>query len=150
MKEATNKIYDNLHFTHKIHEKQCELLSLGTLVLRLLSVILICGVLFLQFWQLIDTGHERTLVAWSIVLTVAEVGLVFFQLNFNYDKLLDQHRTTAKSLLIVKNRLIVAKASGITQKLLGSFVDELNEIYSAAPQTNRLAKWLVHREGKRK
>lgn len=146
MKDATKIIYDNLRFTHKVHEKQCELLSLGAFLIRIFSVLLICTVLFLQFWQIIDTRHGQILTILSIIFTVVEVGVAFFQLNFNYDKLLDQHRTTAKSLLSIKNRLIVAKAGRIGQEQLDEFVAELNEIYGGAPQTNRIAKFLANRE----
>lgn len=148
MKEATKTIYENLKFTHKVHEKQCELLALGAFLIRIVSVLLICVVLFLQFWQIIDTGHSQLITIWSIIFTVIEVGVAFFQLNFNYDNLLDQHRTVAKSLLSIKNRFIVSKASSMSQKQLDSFVAEINEIYSGAPQTNKLAKWMANREDK--
>lgn len=149
MRQATDTIYDNLRFTHRVYEKQCELLSLGAFITRLVSVVLICAVLFLQFLQFIDTNHSSSITVWAIILTVLEVGVAFFQLNFNYDKLLDQHRATAKNLLTVKNRLIVAMTEKLTKPQLELYVDELNDLYTSAPQTNRLAKWLTNREDKK-
>ncbi|MEX2014823.1 MAG: SLATT domain-containing protein [Candidatus Saccharimonadales bacterium] len=148
LRKTTEKLYKNLNFTHRVHEKQCELLSLGTFIIRLVSVILICTILFLQFWQLLNTP-TGTLMVWSVALTVIEVGVTFFQLNFNYDKLLDQHRNTAKSLLAVKNHFIIAMTDNITKKQLEEYVDEFNEIYSNAPQTNKIAKWLANREDRK-
>ena len=145
MKDTTKTVYDNLAFTHKVHEKQCEVLSYASIIVRLLSVTLIVSVLFLQFWQFANPQTNRTLLTWSIVLTVLEVGLAFFQLNFNYDKLLDQHRGTAKSCLLLKNRLLVGKTSAISSKQLMEYVEEANQIYAAAPQTGQLAKWMANR-----
>ena len=146
MKDTAETIYNNLAFTHKVHEKQCEILSYASIVLRLLSVTLIVLVLFLQFWQAAFPQNSKTLMIWSIALTVAEVGVAFFQLNFNYDKLLDQHRATAKSCLSLRNRLMVAKINKLTATQLTGYVDEANKIYDAAPQTGKVAKWLADRE----
>jgi len=148
MKDTTKTVYDNLAFTHKVHEKQCEILSIASIIIRLLSVSLIVAVLFLQFWQFANTQTDRTLLVWSIILTVAEVGVAFFQLNFNYDKLLDQHRGTAKNCLLLKNRLLVAKSNPMTSNELMKYVDEANKIYEAAPQTGQLAKWMANRKKK--
>jgi hypothetical protein len=146
MRDTTKTVYDNLAFTHKVHEKQCEILSVASIVLRLVSVSLIVAVLFLQFWQFANPQTNRTLLVWSIILTVAEVGVAFFQLNFNYDKLLDQHRGTAKNCLLLKNRLLVAKSNHISSNELMKYVDEANKIYEAAPQTGQLAKWMANRK----
>lgn len=148
LQDAAEKLYENLDFTHRVHEKQCELLSVGAFLVRIISVVLICVVLLLQFWQIIDTTHSQTIAVWSIIFTVIEVGVAFFQLNFNYDNLLDQHRNTAKNLLSVKNHFIVARTGKVDQHQLDQFVNELNDIYRGAPQTNRLAKWMANREEK--
>lgn len=146
MKEATAEILNNLRYTHKMHEKQCEIMSFATLLLRIINVVFICAILALQFWQIMDINHTAIIVTLSIIFTVLEVGLAFYQLNFNYDKLLDQHRTTAKMLLSAKNNMIVACAEKVNKAQLESLVYELNEIYAAAPQTGRFAKWLVERD----
>lgn len=122
-------------------------MSLGSIAIRVLllsSLLLSLGIQMLQP----DTGSDsRVWGTISILSTLLGVGLSFYQLNFNYDKLLDLHRVTTKKLLNVKNRMIVACESDITQSQLDEFVLELNEVYENAPQTGWLAKRLVNKTG---
>lgn len=144
--KASDRIFDNLDFTHKMHEKQAELMSLGSIALRVLllsSLLLSLGIQMLQPTTSSGFGMWNTI---SILSTLLGVGLSFYQLNFNYDKLLDLHRVTAKKLLNVKNRMIVVREGGISQKQLDEFVQELNPIYESAPQTGWLAKKLVNKK----
>ncbi len=143
--KASDRIFDNLDFTHKMHEKQAELMSLGSIAVRVLllsSLLLSLGIQMLQ--PTTGSGFGIWNIT-SILSTLLGVGLSFYQLNFNYDKLLDLHRVTAKKLLNVKNRMIVAREDDITQSQLDEFVLELNPIYESAPQTGWLAKKLVNR-----
>lgn len=143
--KASDRIFDNLDFTHKMHEKQAELMSLGSIAVRVLllsSLLLSLGIQMLQPTTGSGFGVWNII---SILSTLLGVGLSFYQLNFNYDKLLDLHRITAKKLLNVKNRMIVAREDDITQSQLDEFVLELNPIYESAPQTGWLAKKLVNK-----
>jgi hypothetical protein len=145
MSSPSKKIYDNLSFTHKTYEKQCEVLSIASICLRAVSVTLVVAVLMLQFWQLLYPSGSKTLTLISLALLVIEVGVAFFQLNFNYDKLLDQHRNTAKNLLSIKNRMIVDMQT-MTSQQLSAYVTELNVVYFNAPQTGELARLLANRK----
>lgn len=142
---SVDKIYKNLWYTHKVHEKQCIILSIGSLAIRLLSVAIIVTVLLLQFIQALDNTNN-SLTFPSIMLTVLEVGLSFFILNFNYDKLLEQHRSSAKQLVRIKNKMIVAQSKGITAKELNEIANELSSIYFNAPQTGIIASVLANIE----
>jgi hypothetical protein len=142
--KASDRIFDNLDFTHKMHEKQAELMSFGSIALR---VLLLCSLLLSLGIQMLQPVANSNFEAWnvvSILSTLLGVGLSFYQLNFNYDKLLDLHRVTAKKLLNVKNRMIVAREGSVSQKQLDAFVQELNLIYESAPQTGWLAKKFVN------
>ena len=136
---AVKKIYDNLAFTHKVHEKQAEIMSLGSQVLRMLILASLLFSLWVQLVQLIPDYDAGSLINLGIISTIVGIGLAFYQLNFNYDKLLDSHREAAKDLLEVKNKMIVAMDNGMTQVELDAFVDQLNPIYRRAPQTGWLA-----------
>lgn len=143
--KASDRIFDNLDFTHKMHEKQAELMSLGSTVIR---VLLLSSLLVSLGIQMFQPATSSGFGMWNIIgilSTLLGVGLSFYQLNFNYDKLLDLHRVTAKKLLNVKNRMIVAREGNISQKQLDDFVQELNPIYESAPQTGWLAKKLVNK-----
>lgn len=143
--KASDRIFDNLDFTHKMHEKQAELMSLGSIAVR---VLLLSSLLLSLGIQMLQTTTGSGFGIWnitSILSTLLGVGLSFYQLNFNYDKLLDLHRVTAKKLLSVKNRMIVAREDDITQSQLDEFILELNPIYESAPQTGWLAKKLVNK-----
>lgn len=143
--KAIDRIFENLDFTHKMHERQAELMSFGSVAIRVLllgSLLLSLGI---QMFQSISpTGFSSWNVV-GIIATLLGVGLSFYQLNFNYDKLLDLHRVTAKNLLSVKNRMIVARDRDVSQEQLNKFVEELNPIYASAPQTGWLAKKLVNK-----
>jgi dipeptide/tripeptide permease len=142
---AASQLFDNLHFTHKVHEKQCEVLSVSSIALRIISVAGVVIVLLLQFWQILEPANTQ-LTRRSIVVTVFEVGLLVFQLSFNYDNLLDQHRNSAKKALAIKNRLLVyMSASNMTETKLNEFADEINDLYFSAPQTGAIAKYLANR-----
>lgn len=143
--KAVDRIFDNLEFTHKIHEKQCELMATGSIITRLVSVGLISMILLLQFIQLLPNKNSDEITVATIILTVIEVGVAFYQLSFNYDKLLDQHRSTAKSLLRIKNEMIVDMDGELDKPVLKSYVNELNKIYNDAPQTGWMAKFLVNK-----
>jgi hypothetical protein len=119
-------------------------MNLSNIIARALSGVLIVVVLGLQLWQLLPDTDTATLNRFSIAFTILEVGLVFFQLSFNYDKLWEQHRTSAKNMLVVKNRLLVAMSAPLARKELDSFVDEINQLYLDAPQTGWLAKFLAN------
>lgn len=143
--KAADKIYDNLDFTHKMHEKQAELMSIGSIVVRVLLLSSLLLSLGIQMFQQPTSAGMNAWSVVSIVSTLFGVGLSFYQLNFNYDKLLDLHRVTAKGLLGVKNRMMVAIEAGIGKEELNQFVDELEPLYTSAPQTGRIAKWLVNK-----
>ncbi len=145
MKKSVETLFDNLSYTHKVHEKQCEVFSAASVAMRIISVVLLVVILLLQFSQLLTDGESTLLIRISVGLTLLEVGLAFFQLNFNFEKLLDQHRTTAKKALAIKNRLLIDKAT-ITKAKLDQYVREINELYESAPQTGRIAKWITEKE----
>lgn len=140
---AAKKIFENLAFTHKVHEKQAELMSLGSQILRILILTSLLFSLWVQLVQLIPNFSTGSLTTLGIISTIVGIGLAFYQLNFNYDKLLDSHREAAKDLLEVKNKMIVAMDNGMTKAELNAFVDELNPIYRRAPQTGWLANILA-------
>ena len=147
MMKASDRIFDNLDFTHKMHEKQAELMSFGSIIIRVLLLSSLLLSLGIQMFQPVAGSGFSFLSIISILSTLLGVGLSFYQLNFNYDKLLDLHRVTAKKLLNVKNSMIVAREGNISQKQLDEFVQKLNPIYESAPQTGWLAKKLVNRTG---
>jgi hypothetical protein len=145
LQTVASQLFDNLASTHKVHEKQCEVLSWTSAALRVVSVAGVVAVLLLQFWQILEPTNTQ-ITRKSILVTVFEVGLLVFQLNFNYDKLLDQHRNTAKKALAVKNRLLVyMNGPKISEARLNEFAEEINDLYSSAPQTGIIAKFLANR-----
>ena len=145
---AAKTIFENLAFSHKVHEKQAELMSFGSKILRLLILGSLLFSLAVQLIPLIPDASSTSLTVLGIIATIIGIGLSFYQLNFDYDKLLDSHRELAKELLAVKNRMIVAMDGGITKSELEAFVDELNPIYQRAPQTGWLANKMASKKTK--
>lgn len=145
LKEVIEKLSCNLNFTHKVHEKECEVLFFFNNLLKMVSVANIVAVLLLQFLQLINDSLKLT--NWSIYLTVFEVGLLSYQLSFNYEKMFEQHRNIAKRCLSIKNRLLLYRSNPKPiDKEVSIFIDEINELYAEAPQTGKLAKLLANRD----
>ena len=142
--KAVKTIYENLAFTHKVHEKQAELMSIGSKVLRLLILVSLLFSLGVQLAPLVPGFNTTTLTILGVISTIIGIGISFYQLNFNYDKLLDAHREMAKELLAVKNRMIVAMDETMSRTELENFVNELNPIYQRAPQTGWLAKIMAN------
>lgn len=146
---AAKTIYDNLAFTHKVHEKQAELMAWGSKALRLLILASLLFSLGVQLAPLIPGASSSTLTVLGVISTIIGIGLSFYQLNFNYDKLLDAHREIAKELLAVKNRMIIAMDGTISKSDLEDFVNEVNPIYQRAPQTGWLANAMASKNPKR-
>lgn len=145
MKIAVEQLFQNLNFTHKVHEKECEALFWASNFLKIVGVFNVVTVLLLQFLQ-IRYGSSVILMDWSIYLTVLEVGLLIYQLNFNYEKQYELHRSTAKQALAIKNRLLVYKnTSRFSEDGMDKFVEEINTLYSFAPQTGKIAKFLANK-----
>lgn len=145
MIKAIDIIYANLKFTHKVHEKQAELLSFGSIIIRIVLLLSLIGSLGLQLLQLLPEYANANLNRVAILVTLAGVGLSFYQLTFNYDKLLELHRNTAKDLLAIRNRITVAMDKPVSQQDLNKFVEDLNQIYKRAPQTGWLAKIIANK-----
>jgi len=145
---AFNKLYGNLWYTHKTHEKEAWILFVKINTMRWINVVLISIVLLLQFVQLLKP--ELVWVKYvSIGLIVAEIGFAIFQLSFAYDRLLDKHRAVAKNLVELKNDFI----STSSKKNFSGNIDRLSKATSLsfrdAPQTSLMAEKLADRAWKK-
>jgi hypothetical protein len=144
-KPAATELYENLWFTHKVHEKQAWIYSASSAFVKIMNVALISTVLLLQFIQLIKP--ELSCAGyWSLGFAVLEVGFAVFQLSFNYETQGEQHRMVAKKLCSAKNNMLIMKEKKNAHVDLENMVTRLNEIYEQAPQTGWFAKKLADRE----
>lgn|GEM_PF-4185344 len=140
--KAYDKLYKNLWYTHKVHEKERWLLACRISLTRWTNIVLVSGVLLLQFYQLLYPT-EKAFLVWSIILAAIEVAFTFYQLSFNHGALYEQHQSTAKIMVRLKNRMISMDTSKLTEKALNQISEQLSDIYEKAPQTGLIAQWLA-------
>ena len=143
---ALDMLYRNLRFTQLVHEGEAYLSKLTSTLLKIVNIGLIASILLLQLLQ--SSRSSRDFTGASIALAVVGVALQAFQLSFNFENKHNLHRETAKNAVSLKNSLLLLKAdlqssARMTDELLArrdGTVEEINSLYTSAPQTGWLAK----------
>lgn len=148
-KKTLNLIYENLVYTHKIHENEAYISKVMVTIVRALSILLLSTALLLQYLDVKFQGNDYSSI--SILLTVFSVVLQVFQLSFGFESKHDVHRSTAKSAVSLKNRMkiFIDELELHTVVERDAMIEEINAVYETAPQTGKLSKLLTDRSTKR-
>ncbi len=142
-KKSLISIYENLAYTHKVHEYEAYLSKLVVTTIRILSILMLSTALALQYLDAKFQTRDYTSI--SISLTVISVLMQVFQLSFGFESKHDVHRSTAKSAVAIKNKMkiFIDEISLHTTDERDAIIEEINAVYETAPQTGMIAKLLA-------
>ena len=142
--EIIKQALGNVIYTQKTHEMAIIRKSNYVTCIKWINIILVGIVFFVLFLQIFNQNDKDYLYA-GIFFTVIETLFLIFQLSFNPEKEIIEHKITANRLWLmrekhlnlltdIKNEIFDFKQNAIKRDEL---TNELNEIYKNAPQTSR-------------
>lgn len=138
--------YENLQYTHKVHEKEAEGKSSLSVTFKIANLIVIALTLASTIADLAIHDEDRWKFAAHVAtMIVAFVAVIFaaILLTFEAEKDGEIHRSSAKAFVALRDeysRLIADAKSGIDPLIVRSRRDRLDirkdELYKSAPQTS--------------
>ena len=139
--ETTKEQYGRVCYSHKVHEKQAELLSNRIGWLRGCQVA--STVLATSSAVVVILGDNRFASVLTAVFAAIALLLEISALRFSFDEMLERHRRTAIALWVARERLInlMTDAMDYTisidafKSVRDEVTKQLENIYSSAPQT---------------
>jgi len=142
---SVRESFGRVVYTHKTHEKQIELLTLNLTYARWAEAILISLTAGGAISVLFGTGFWFQLI--TAILASIATAVTIYQLSFNPDHLIRDHRKTARQLWIIREKYINLLAD-LTDEAINEeegrnrrdmLINELKEIYLDAPDTTSKA-----------
>ena len=141
--EIIKQALGNVIFTQKTHEMAITRKSNYVTYIKWLNIILVGIVFFVLFLKIFNQDDKDYLYA-GIFFTVIEALFLIFQLSFNPEREVLEHKNTANRLWLmrekhlnlltdIKNEIFNFNQNAIKRDEL---TNELNEIYKNAPRTN--------------
>ncbi len=142
------ELYGRLIYSHKTHEKQREICSEGVVRTKWAAIIL-TGLTFFtaSAAAFVPIDLQNILVVITALLCAVSFAYSFFQLSFTPEKLVQEHRFTAKKLLSARDRMVFIIGELMdqscytenTKKKLEAINAEITLIYEYAPDTSEKA-----------
>lgn len=137
--------YGRIAYSHKTHEKMVERLGARVHFQKLLNAALLTATAGSTIDVLVR--NETASKYLSLILSACALFLAIYQLSANPEKLLDQHRMTARALWLLREQYLhlIAdiKADAVTDAEARATRDGLTkkaaEVYAAAPDTDAIA-----------
>lgn len=143
--QTIREAFGRVVYTHKTHEKECELLEGKVACIKWANVILntltfggiVSIIITNQLWLKCITGAISTLT----------LAFIIYQLSFNPDELAARHRQIAKELWFIREKYINV-ITDVMSKVLSNeqirhrrdeLMGEVGNIYKFAPQTSTKA-----------
>ncbi len=143
--QVIREAFGRVVYSHKTHEKECELLHMTVWKIKWVNIILSCmtfgGVVSIFFTD------SSTLENVTIFISTITLGFMIYQLSFNPEELAAKHRQVAKELWFIREKYENLIAD-IASKSLNSeqirnrrdrLLEEVGVIYKFAPQTSTKA-----------
>ena len=132
-------------YTHKTHEKQIELLARSLTIARWMEAILISLTAGGAISVLFGTGFWFKLI--TAILASGATAVTIYQLSFDPDHLIRDHRKCARRLWLIREKyinLLVDLTDGAIDEDEGRkhrdfLLKELQEVYLDAPDTSQKA-----------
>ncbi|MCR8711084.1 SLATT domain-containing protein [Aliarcobacter butzleri] len=142
--EIIKRSLGNVIYSQKTQIMAIRRKSKYNICIKWLNIILVGIIFFVLFLQIFNQNDKYYLYA-GIFFTVIETLFLIFQLSFNPEKEIIEHKITANRLWLmrekhlnlltdIKNEIFDFKQNAIKRDEL---TNELNEIYKNAPQTSR-------------
>jgi len=140
--ENIRESFGRVVYTHKTHEKNCEICHKKATFIKIINIVLISitsGTLLTTYFTN-DTSFTKI----SAIISTILLAFSIFQISFNPEREAEQHKRTALSLWKIREEYInlmidilnpdVPKNKIIRKR--NSLLRRLNQIYQSAPPTS--------------
>ena len=140
--QAIRESFGRVVYTHKTHEKDCEMWNHRARAVKWMNVLLTTLTSGSLIKDLFSPGPSYLYV--STILAALTLAFVIFQLSFNPEGEVEKHRQTAKELWYMREKY-VSLLVDIQNKTLSEetiarrrdgLIEELKLIYKFAPATS--------------
>ena len=134
----------NVVYTHTLHEIAAEKASAKNCTYKIMNILSVLLILIFLIFQLNNMDHKIYSFI-GVGLTIFGISFLITQLFFNFEEKQRFHKNTALALVEIRENYInlISDIMSATidnksiQEKRNSLLNELNIIYSAAPQTSR-------------
>lgn len=140
--QIVRESFGRVVYSHKTHEKECEILEgragMEKWVNVALTALTFGGIVSNIF---IDQASIKVITA---IIATTTLGFTIYQLSFSPEKLAAKHRIVAKELWYIREKYVSLIADILSkslskeqiQKRRDDLIDQLGTIYKFAPQTS--------------
>ncbi|SRR6266480_793854 len=137
--------YGRLAYTFKTHQKMIDMLNEQIKYQKIASAVLISLTAGGTIDILLSNAFWSKVI--TLILSALALCLTIYQLSTNIDRVVDQHRITARALWLLREKYIHLvsdiKSSSIGEEEARKIRDELTQrveqVYESAPDTNAKA-----------
>lgn len=143
--ENIRESFGKVVYTHKTHEKNCEICNYQATLIKTLNIVLISitsGTLLTTFFT-----DNPSFVKISAVISTFLLAFSIFQISFNPEREAELHKRTALKLWKIREEYInlmidilnpnIPETKTIKQR--NSLINRLDQIYQNAPNTSNKA-----------
>ncbi len=140
--QAIRESFGRVVYTHKTHEKDCEMWNHRARAVKWVNVLLTTLTSGSLIKDLLSPGTSYLYV--STILASVTLAFVIFQLSFNPEGEAEKHRQTAKELWYIREKyvsfLVDIKNKTLSEEEIAKrrdgLIEELKLIYRFAPATS--------------